>query len=180
MSLNVGAATIALGCASLLMGTQPVAAQEGTSGEVDPFNPLGHFIYPANEQGPQLLQHDKEACYGWASEETQFDPFAAYRQALEAQEQAEAAGQRQGEVVQGAAKGAMRGFLVAAVLDNDRSEGAARGAVAGGLISGVKRRRRGRAAQKVADEKREQAEALLQNWDRAYVVCLEGRKYSVG
>ena len=180
MSLNVGTAAMVLGCASLLMGSQPVAAQAGTPAEVDPFNPMDHFIYPSNEQGPELLQQDKEACYGWASEATQFDPFAAYQQALEAQEQADAAGQRQGEVVKGAAKGAMRGALIAGILGNDVGESAARGAAAGGLISGVKRRRKSKGAQKAADEEREQAEALVENWDRGYVVCLEGRKYTVG
>lgn len=179
MSVQVGTAAMVLGCASLLMGS-PVAAQGSASAEVDPFNPMGHFIYPANEQGPELVQHDKEACYGWASEETQFDPFAAYRQALEAQQQADAAGQRQGDVVRGAAKGAMRGFLVASVLDNDRSEAAARGAAVGGLIGGVKRRRRGRSAKDAAEEQQAQVEAMVELWDRAYVACLEGRKYTVG
>jgi len=179
MFVQVGTAILVLGCASLLMGS-PVAAQEGAPPAVDPFNPLGHFVYPANEQGPQLLQHDKEACYGWASEETQFDPFAAYQQAMAAQQQANAAGQRQGEVVQGAAKGAMRGLLVAAVLDNDKSEAAARGAAVGGLIGGVKRRRRGRAAKDAAAEQQAQVEARVERWDRGYVACLEGRKYTVG
>ena len=154
MSPNVSTAAVVLGCASLLLGSQPVAAQEETPTEVDPFNPLGHFIYPAEEQGPQLLQHDKEACYGWASEETQFDPFAAYQQTLEAEEQADAAGERQGEVVKGAAKGAMRGVLIAAVLDNDIRDSAVRGAAAGGLISGIKRRRKGKKAEDAAEEQR--------------------------
>lgn len=161
-------------CGLLVSGFQPVASQ------VDPLNPLDHFIYPTSDQNEELRQADKEACYAWASDEARFDPFVAYQQVLEAQARADAAGERNGEVVAGAAKGALRGLLIASIADSDRSEGAARGAAAGGLVSGIKRRRGKRAAQSAADEQREQAEALVGRWDRGYVACLEARKYTVG
>ena len=180
MSVKDGAAALLLGCVSLLAASHPVTAQEAAPAEIDPFNPLGHFIYPAEDQDEQLRQKDKEACYAWASEEAQFDPFAVYEQAREAQMQADAAGERQGEVAAGAAKGALRGLLIASITDSDKSQGAARGAAAGGLVSGIKRRRRGKAADDAAAEQQAQAEAMVQRWDGGYVACLEGRKYTVG
>ena len=180
MSVRNGVATSVLACVWLLVASEPAVAQQGAPAEVDPFNPLDHFIYPAENQSEQMQQHDKEACYGWASDEAQFDPFAAYGQALEAQRRADAAGERQGEVVAGAAKGALRGLLIASIADSDKSEGALRGAAAGGLVSGIKRRRVKRSVEREADEQREQAEALVARWDRGYVACLEGRKYTVG
>ena len=153
---------------------QPVHAQQ-----VDPFNPLGHFIYPAEDQTTEQQQTDKMECYNWASQQSQFDPYEAYQRTSQAQADADAAGQRQGEVLRGAAGGAIGGLIIGEIA-GDAGEGAAIGAVAGGLIGGMKRRNRQRSAENSAQQEQEQAAAMLQRWDSAYKVCLEGRKYTVG
>ncbi len=44
----------------------------------------------------------------------------------------------------------------------------------------MERRNRQRSAENQAQQEQAQAEAMLQRWDSAYKVCLEGRKYTVG
>ena len=149
------------------------------SGQVDPTNPLGHFIYPAANQSPQQQQSDQQGCYNWASQQTGFSPYDAYQQALAAQQQADAAGQRQGEVLRGAAAGTATGLIIGAIT-GDAGKGAAIGAASGGLLGGMKRRSRQRDAQNTAEQQQQQAQAQLNSWDQAYVVCLQGRNYTVG
>ena len=154
-------------------------AQPATAQQVDPFNPLGHFIYPAEDQTTEQQQTDKMECYNWASQQSQFDPYAAYQRTSQAQAQANAAGQPQGDVLRGAARGAVGGVIIGAIA-GDAGEGAAIGAASGGLIGGMKRRNRRRSAESNAQQEQVQAEEMLQRWDSAYKVCLEGRKYTVG
>jgi hypothetical protein len=161
--------------AALLAGTAQTAAAQ----QVDPFNPLGHFIYPGEDQTPEQLEKDKSECYAWASQQNQFDPYAAYQKAAGAQQQAAAAGQPQGDVIGGAARGAIGGLIIGEIA-GDAGEGAAIGAVAGGLIGGMKKRGRKRAAEDEAEQAQAEAEAMLQAWDRAYMACMQGRKYTVG
>ena len=180
VSLEEGITVTRISAALLLCGallteiTQPAVAQQ-----VDPFNPLGHFIYPAEDQTTDQQQKDKMECYNWASQQSNFDPYAAYQRTSQAQAAANAAAQPQGDVLRGAARGAIGGLIIGEIA-GDAGEGAAIGAVSGGLIGGMKRRNRQRSAENQAQQEQAQAEAMLQRWDSAYSVCLEGRKYTVG
>jgi hypothetical protein len=174
MAVNEVAARLLLGGVLLAGMAQPAAAQQ-----VDPFNPLGHFIYPAEDQSTDQQQKDKMECYNWASQANGFDPYAAYQKSAAGQQQAAAAGQAQGDVIGGAAKGAVGGVIIGAIA-GDAGQGAAIGAVAGGLMGGMKKRSRKKAAEAEAAQAQAEAEAMLQNWDRAYMACLQGRKYTVG
>ncbi len=158
----------------LLAGTAQLAAAQ----QVDPFNPLGHFIYPGEDQTPDQLQKDKGECYNWASQQTGFDPYAAYQRTSQAQQQANAAGQPQGDVLRGAARGAVGGLIIGAIAGN-AGKGAAIGAASGGLMGGMKRRDRQRSADNRAQQEQAQADAMLQRWDQANMACLEGRNYTV-
>ncbi len=173
--ISRGAALLFVFSAAWLVGTvQPAVAQQ-----VDPFNPLGHFIYPGEEQTPEQMEKDKSECYAWATEQNQFDPYAAYQKAASAQQQSAAAGQPQGDIIGGAAKGAIGGLIIGEIA-GDAGKGAAIGAAAGGLMGGMKKRSRKKAAEAEAAQAQAEAEAMLQNWDRAYMACLQGRKYTVG
>ncbi len=165
-------------CAVALMcQAVPLSGQQQAG--VDPTNPLGHFIYPANDQSQQQQQADQSECYTWASEQTGFNPYQAYQQALAAQQQANQAGQRQGDVVRGAAGGAVGGLIIGAIA-GDAGKGAAIGAASGGLIGGMKRRSRRRNAEQEAEQQQQQAQAMLNSWDQAFSVCLQGKGYTVG
>ena len=74
MRVSSWAAALLVG-AGLLAGTPQTAVAQ----QVDPFNPLGHFIYPGEDQTAEQAEKDKSECYAWASEANGFDPYAAYQ-----------------------------------------------------------------------------------------------------
>ena len=152
---------------------------DGQAQGVDPTNPLGVYIYPAGGQSPQQQQADQSECYNWASQQSQFSPYEAYQQALAAQQQADQAGQRQGEVLRGAAGGAIGGLIIGEIA-GDAGQGAAIGAVSGALLGGMKRRKGRRSAEQEAEQQQQQAQAMLNSWNQAFSVCLQGKNYTVG
>ena len=116
-----------------------------------PSPPAEPFIYPCKGQTAQQEQKDKNECYGWASQQTGFDPAqeleaqqaAAARARQQSQQAQQAAAQQiestQGPGVGGAALGAAGGAIFGAIAGN-----AGRGAAIGsavGLLAGWHRRR---------------------------------------
>ena len=80
-----------------------------------------------------------------------------------------------GERVQGAARGAVGGLAIGAIA-GDAGKGAAIGAVGGTMVGGH-RARKNKAA---SEQQAEQAKAgTLQQFNKAFAVCMEGRSYSV-
>ena len=104
-------------------------------------NPTSRVIYPSAEQTQEQQMSDQLACYNWATEQAQWDPYVAHRELQEqgyvAQEQADAAA---GGAVGGAARGALLGVTIGAIA-GDAGKGAAIGAAAGGLSGGMRSRR---------------------------------------
>lgn len=146
------------------------------------------FVFPTEGQEASQQSQDEAACYGWASDNTGSDPFDLAKQEesdeqlADAQMQAaEATGQGAG--ARGALRGAAAGALIGEVTGGDAGDSAKIGAAAG-VISG---RRRARAAQAQAtDQAEQQAEqrqeitaADLENFKKAFSVCLEAKDYMV-
>ena len=131
-------------------------------------------IYPKEGQSAEQQEKDKFECYGWAKNDSGFDPMAPPT-ATEAPPQQQAP---KGGLLRGAARGAALGAII-----DDSSEGARTGAKAGAAIGGMRR----------ADQKRKQAQAQQQweqeqqqiyaekrnRYNKAYSVCLEARDYAV-
>ena len=131
-------------------------------------------IYPKGGQSSEQQEKDKFECYGWAKNDSGFDPMAPPT-ATEAPPQQQAP---KGGLLRGAARGAALGAII-----DDSSEGARTGAKAGAAIGGMRR----------ADQKRKQAQAQQQweqeqqqiyaekrnRYNKAYSVCLEARDYAV-
>jgi len=132
------------------------------------------MIYPKSGQSAEQQEKDKFECYGWAKNESGFDPMAPPT-ATEAPPQQQAA---KGGVVRGAARGAALGAII-----DDSSEGARKGAWAGAAIGGMRRRDQ-KHEQAVAQQQWEQEQQQIyaekrNRYNRAYSVCLEARDYSV-
>jgi hypothetical protein len=131
------------------------------------------MIYPKNAQSAEQQEKDKYECYGWAKNESGFDPMAPPT-ATEAPPQQQT---QRGGLLRGAARGAVVGGIV------DGSDGAKTGAGVGAAVGGMRR----------ADQKRGEAQAQQQweqdqqniyaggrdRYNRAYSVCLEARDYAV-
>ena len=146
------------------------------------------YVFPAEGQDSSQQSKDEAACYEWAVGNTGTDPFDLSKQeqvnAQQAQAEQQAAKQAgQGSGARGAVRGAAAGALIGEIANDDASEGAAWGAAAGA----IRGRRQGRAAQQQAQqqaaqqaEQREQATAeQLENFKKAFSVCLEAKDYMV-
>lgn len=117
-------------------------------------------IYPAKGQSAKQQDKDKYQCYGWAREQTGFDP------AQPATASAPAAPQPPGAMARGAAGGA----AIAAISDHDPAGGAAAGALGAAL--------RGRMKERQAAQQQQAAQAQQKTaYDRAFKACMEGRGY---
>lgn len=138
-------------------------------------NPLAQdmMIYPKEGQDKDQQELDEFQCYGWAKDQSGFDPMAVPTATAPPPEQ-EAA---KGGLVRGAAGGAAVGAII------DGGDGAAKGAAAGAVLGGMRRNSQNRSqAQKQQNWEQEQAQqyaAKRNSYNRAYAACLEGRGYTV-
>jgi hypothetical protein len=139
------------------------------------------IVFPAGGQDAEQQGKDEYECYGWAKNQSGFDPMALPT-ASEPPPQAEA---QQGGAGRSAARGAAGGAAVGAIVGD--SDSAKKGAAAGALVGGARRSGQNKQqaqqdAQKQANWEQEQAQqyaAARTNYNRAYGACLEGKDYTV-
>ncbi len=129
------------------------------------------MIYPKGGQSPEQQEKDKFECYGWAKNESGFDPMAPPT-ATEAPPKQQAP---KGGVLRGAARGAVVGEIV----DDDWETGAKAGAVIGGMRRADQKRKEAQAQQQWEQEQQQIYAEKRNRYNRAYSVCLEARDYSV-
>ena len=125
------------------------------------------FVYPAEGQSPEQTSKDKAECDGWA------------RQQVPAPAQV-APPPRQGAKKGGVARGAFRGAILGEVIDDDAGKGAAAGALIGGMRRSDQRREQQAQQQQYQQEQAAAQQKFEQEVTRAYKICLEARKYTVG
>jgi hypothetical protein len=132
------------------------------------------IVFPANGQSEEQLEQDKFACYGWAKNQTGFDPMAIPKATTPPPSNEKKSG--------GALRGAIGGAALGAII-GDRSKAARQGAAAGALVGGVRQSSANTATEKAnAQWEQEQAANYANNrnhYNRAYGACLEGKGYSV-
>lgn len=128
------------------------------------------FVYPSKGQTKEQQEQDEFACYKWAKEQTGFDPTQPMQQA--------AAPPPQGGAAKGAAKGAAIGAIGGAI-GGDAGKGAAIGAGVG-AAGGAARRRKGEQQQAASQQKTKQEyDAKVDGYKRAFSACMTGRGYTV-
>ena len=163
------------------------------------FEPLGYaqqktlaatldiYAFPSKGQTPEQQSQDETACYQFATQNSGVDPFALQKQALQQQQQTAQATQEaskagQGAGVKGAVAGAAGGALIGGIA-GDAGKGAAIGAGVG-VVAG---RRRGRAAEEKATQQAQQqgqqaqqaTQQQMDNFKKAFSVCMEAKNYMV-
>ena len=149
---------------------------------------LDVYAFPKDGQSSEQQSKDESACYDWATSNTGVDPFAAQKQAEQAQQQteqqvAQAQAATQGAGAKGAVGGAAAGALIGEVAGNDVGNSAGWGAAVGMVAA----RRRAHAASEQAQEQavaqgeqQQQASAeQIDNFKKAFSACLEGKNYMV-
>jgi hypothetical protein len=146
------------------------------------------FVFPTEGQAASQQSKDEAECYSFAEANTGTDPFQLSKNNDAAKEQAEQqVAQTQdatrGAGARGALKGAAAGALIGEVTGGDAGESAAYGAAAVGIAS----RRRARSANNQAAEQAKQSteateeatEDQIDNFKKAFSVCLEAKDYMV-
>jgi hypothetical protein len=130
------------------------------------------FVYPAKGQTPEKQKSDEAECYGWATQQTGFDPAKPPAPPPAAKPPTTATGTTPGAGVRGAARGAVVGEIVG----GDASTGAAVGAVA---ARGQSRRQNAAAAKSAQQQQSAATQQQQASFAKARSACLEGRGYTV-
>lgn len=146
------------------------------------------YVFPSSGQVASQQSKDESECYSWAQSNTGVDPFQldkdTEQQQQQAAQQAQAAqDSTRGAGARGAVRGAAAGALIGEIANDDASEGAAYGAAAGA----IRGRRQARSVQSQAAQQAEQsaeaieegAEQKIENFKKAFSVCLEAKEYMV-
>jgi hypothetical protein len=136
------------------------------------------YVYPDRGQSPQQQELDRGQCYGWAVQQTGFDPAnPRVAMAPPPPSYGPTASPMRG-AVGGAALGAAGGAIA-----GDAGKGAAIGAGVGFLFGGMRRQRQMEEQQYAQQQyEMEQDNTLAQakgNYDRAFGACMAGRGYTV-
>lgn len=146
------------------------------------------YVFPNKGQKPEQQSQDESACYKYAVENVGTDPFALEKDAQAAAQQAAAAKQqaasaKSGSGVRGAVGGAAAGALIGGVAGDDAGKGAAVGAAAGAVVNRRRARNTEVAAGAQADADKASADQAtaqqLENFKKAFSVCLEAKEYMV-
>lgn len=153
---------------------------------------LGLHTFPARNQAAPQQRQDETACYGWAKQDSGFDPLAALtaqQSATPAAPAPSATPQTQGAGVKGAAGGAATGAVVGAIA-GDAGKGAEAGAAAGAIAGRRRARRTEKQAEQQAQQKqqqqtqqqaqaRAQTQQKLDGFKKGFSACMEAKGYVV-
>jgi hypothetical protein len=168
---------------SLLGGFAVASAQNATLAGT-----IGVFVFPADGQDAAEQSRDEAACYQWAVDRTNSDPFELARQSASQEAAAARAAQNAATAGTGAvASGAVRGAVAGAVVGNvfgssssDRRRAREAGAVIGGVAgAGARQQQQAQAAASAdrAASRVEATEAQLNAFRTAFTTCLEAKDY---
>jgi hypothetical protein len=167
----------------LILG-KPVLAQTVPTTQVLPdtakmtYNQISQtmklYVFPAKNQSKQKQKEDEFECYKWAVEQSGVDPLNLPKVEAPPPQTGPTGG-----AVKGAAKGAAAGVAIGAIA-GDAGKGAAIGAAAGAMAG----RRQGKQAQaqqnKAAQDNAAKSEqAMIESYNKAFSVCIEGKGYTV-
>jgi hypothetical protein len=135
---------------------------------------LGLYVFPPDGKDAEAQEADEMECFKWAKDQSGYDPLNPPDvQANQVETGPD------GSAIVGSAKGAAAGAAIGAIA-GDAGEGAAIGAVVGGL--------RGRRASKAQKQQQQQSnnqaaankeKELLDDYIKAFSVCMEGKGYTV-
>lgn len=182
MKASTVSLVVSVGFAFTLMVPAQSTAQQSLAATLEV------YVFPADGQAADQQSKDEAECYQWAVGNVGMDPFEASKQVTDAQQQAgqaqrQAAAASRGAGMRGALGGAAAGALIGEIANDDAGEGAAYGAAAGAIMA----RRRAAGAQQQAQKQGQQqvqqattaSAGQIDNFKKAFSVCLEGKEYLV-
>lgn len=129
------------------------------------------FVFPNDGQSQDQQDMDEFQCQRSARERTGFDPMATPTATT-------ARPQQQGGVGSGAVRGALLGGAIGAATGNTR-QGLRAGAAGGGVMGGMRRADSNRQQEDWARREGQNYQRNRDNWNRAFIACMEARGYTV-
>lgn len=149
---------------------------------------LNVYVFPTAGQNAGQQSKDESECYNWAVQNAGVDPFALQQQSSQqqqqtAQAQAQVAQSGKGAGLKGALAGAAAGGVIGEVADDEAGKGAAIGAAVGAV--GARRKAaagKAEATQQLDAQSQQSQQASaeqMNNFKRAFGVCLEAKQYMV-
>ncbi|MFL9899659.1 glycine zipper domain-containing protein [Paraburkholderia fungorum] len=133
------------------------------------------IIYPARGQSWERQQTDTAECNSWAQQTTGVNPVALAEQMANSPPPQ----QQQGQMLRGAAGGALFGTLIGGAAGGHWGEGAGIGALVGTMGSGMRMRREQQQMAAQQQGMHQQASSQLATYNRAVAACMTGRGYTV-
>jgi hypothetical protein len=146
------------------------------------------YAFPQAGQKPDKQSKDEADCYTWATSNTGSDPFALSKQQAQQQQQTQqqvqqAKASQQGAGARGFAGGAVTGAVIGEIANDDAGQGAAWGAAVGGIAARRRAKEHSDAAASQAQQSGQQQQQAtaqqIENFKKAFSVCLEGKQYLV-
>ena len=171
----------ALGAGAVYAQTQPPSSKTLAA-------TMNVYAFPQSGQAASQQSKDEADCYSWATTNTGSDPFALNKQQAAQQQQTQqqvqqAKAGQQGAGARGAAGGAMAGAVIGEIANDDAGQGAAWGAAIGASRARRAAKERSNEAAATAQQSgaaKQQATAeQIENFKKAFSVCLESKKYMV-
>lgn len=146
------------------------------------------FVFPAEGQEAGQQSRDEAECYDWATSNTGTDPFQLVKNQAAVEEEADAQVAAAQDAGQGAgARGAVRGAAAGAIIGEVSGGDAGESAAIGAAVVGVRGRRQARRAEGEAEAQaaatvehsQQNTEAEIDDFKKAFSVCLEAKEYMV-
>jgi hypothetical protein len=171
-----------------LLGASAAHAQTAPPSSKTLAATMNVYAFPQAGQAADKQSKDEADCYTWATSNTGSDPFALSKQQATQQQQTQqqvqqAKGAAQGAGARGFAGGAMAGAVIGEIANDDAGQGAAWGAAVGAVSARRRAKEHSEAAASQAQQsgaQKQQATAeQIENFKKAFSVCLEGKQYLV-
>ncbi len=149
---------------------------------------LSVYAFPQKGQAADQQSKDEASCYDWGVQNSGNDPFELQKQSASQEEQtvqakASAQQSKRGTGLRGAAGGAVAGAIVGEIANDDAAEGAVYGAAASAVGGRLKGRRSAKKATSQAEQQgraqQQGTQEQINNFKKAFSVCLEGKGYLV-
>jgi hypothetical protein len=166
-----------------------VQAQDITppSGQKSLAATMGVYAFPTVGQTPEQQSKDESDCYNWAVQNSGADPFQLNKQAEQQRQAADKSVQAAQESTEGTSGKAALGGAAAGALIGSFGGNAGKGALIGaglGFLGGLMHENRAESqaraqAQQQTQNMQQYTQAQMDDFKKAFSVCLDAKKYMV-
>jgi len=131
-------------------------------GQTSNTNPTGLFVYPAEGQEPEQQRQDEQECYGWAGEQSQFDPVVGAQQKNAQVAEIEQQAGQEAEQIQQQAEQQAQQIQQQSQADAEAAAAQGESKKKRGIVGGMRRNQKQQAANQQAQQVQQQGQQQAQ------------------